>query len=83
MEKLSCIDSHYFADTHEVINVSHELVDYNLFEQDAALKEAVLREGAAWAVDDLGVFGKMLGTSQYLELGTLANRWGPDRKSVV
>lgn len=78
MEKLSCIDSHYFADTHEVINVSHELVDYNLFEQDAALKEAVLREGAAWAVDDLGVFGKMLGTSQYLELGTLANRWGPE-----
>lgn len=78
MEKFSCKDSNYFANTHEVINVSHELLDYNLFEQDAALKDAVLREGAAWAVNDLSAFGKMLGTSQYLELGTLANRWGPE-----
>ena len=39
----------FLAETHEVINVSRELVDFNLYEQDAALREAVQREGAAWA----------------------------------
>ena len=46
-------DTHYLADTHEVINVSRELADYNMYAQDAALLEAVRREGAAWAHDDL------------------------------
>jgi hypothetical protein len=41
------------AETHTVHNVSHELVNYNLFEQDAALQEAVVREGAAWACPEL------------------------------
>ena len=42
-------DSIYLADTHQVTNVSRELVDYNMFAQDAALVDAVQREGAAWA----------------------------------
>jgi len=46
-------DSLYLADTHEVINVSRELADYNMYAQDAALVEAVRREGAGWAHDDL------------------------------
>ena len=36
----------YMADTHTVTNVSHELCDYNSYQQDAALREAVTREGA-------------------------------------
>ena len=37
----------YGAVTHEVLNQPVELVDTNLFDADAALKEAVQREGAA------------------------------------
>ncbi len=68
----------FLADTHEVINVSSELADYNLYLQDAALQEAVAREGAAWAGDELAAFGKLAGSADYLELGVLANRHGPE-----
>lgn len=68
----------YLANTHEVVNVSHELSDYNLFTQDRALAEAVQREGAAWAQDDLAAFGSLVGTADYIELGALANRHPPE-----
>jgi putative acyl-CoA dehydrogenase len=71
-------DSLYLAETHEVINVARDLVDYNLYLQDAALQEAVRREGAAWAHDDLAAFGKHLGAADYIELGVLANRVAPE-----
>jgi putative acyl-CoA dehydrogenase len=66
------------AETHDVTNVSRELVDYNAYLQDAALKEAVQREGAAWAHDDLTVFGRLTGSADYLALGALANRFPPE-----
>ncbi len=68
----------FLADTHEVVNVSRELVDYNLYAQDAALQEAVRREGAHWAHDSLTAFGGTIGTADYLELGVLANRNPPE-----
>jgi len=71
-------NAQFLADTHEVINVSRDLVDYNLYQQDAALQEAVKREGAAWAQDDLLAFGRLAGSADYLELGALANRYGPE-----
>lgn len=71
-------DSLYLAETHEVVNVAHDLVDFNPYLQDAALQEAVRREGAAWAHDDLAAFGAMVGTAQYIELGVLANRNPPE-----
>ena len=39
----------YGAVTHEVFNQPTELVDINLYNSDAALKEAAQREGAGWA----------------------------------
>src|SRR5580700_1678089 len=36
--------------THEVLNQPPPLVDYNLYEGDRVLREAVSREGAAWLV---------------------------------
>jgi len=66
------------AETHEVVNVSCELLDYNMYEEDAALQEAVQREGAAWADGDLRAFGRLAGSADYLELGTLANRNVPE-----
>jgi len=71
-------DRLYLAQTHEVTNVSRELVDYNLYTSDMALREAVAREGAAWADADLAAFGRKIGTADYLELGVLANKHGPE-----
>jgi len=66
------------ADTHQVFNVSRELVDFNAFECDPALVEAVEREGAGWARAELSEFGRLTGSADYLELGVLANHHPPE-----
>jgi len=63
--------------THEVFNQPPPLVGYNLFTSDRALAEAVVREGAGWAIADLTRYGAKLGTPEVLELGALANRETP------
>jgi putative acyl-CoA dehydrogenase len=68
----------YGAATHEVLNQPVELVDFNLYDSDAALKEAVQREGGAWASDALAAFGARAGSAEFLELGTLANKNPPE-----
>ncbi len=68
----------YGAVTHEVLNQPLELADINLFDSDATLKEAVRREGAAWAENALGAFGARLGSAESLERGALANRNPPE-----
>ncbi|MDT8992249.1 acyl-CoA dehydrogenase family protein [Curvibacter sp. APW13] len=72
------LHSRYLAQTHEVINVGTELGDYNMYLQDRALQEAVAREGAAWAQDELVRFGELTGSAAYLEQGTLANKHLPE-----
>ena len=66
----------YLADTHEVINVSSELADFNAYLQDRALQDAVQREGAGWAGEALTAFGALTGSADYLALGVQANRFG-------
>ncbi len=66
------------AQTHEVTNQSTELADYNMYRGDLALQEAVHREQASWAHENLDRFGALTGSSAYLELGQLANRYGPE-----
>ena len=68
----------WLADTHEPLNLGSELADYDMYRQDAALVEAVHREGAAWADAALGEFGCLTGSADYLELGALANRHTPE-----
>jgi putative acyl-CoA dehydrogenase len=68
----------FLATTHEVLNQPRELQDYNLFAQDAALREAVEREGAAWATADIDAFGALVGRAEYMELGQLANKFQPE-----
>ena len=68
----------YGAATHEVFNQPVELVDTNLYRSDPALKEAVRREGAEWAINALGAFGARAGSAEYLELGALANKNPPE-----
>ncbi len=71
-------DSLYLAQTHEVVNVSRELVDYNPYTQDAALVEGVAREGGGWAHEALTAFGQLTGSAETIELGALANRNPPE-----
>lgn len=68
----------FMADTHEVVNISTELKDYNLFRNDVALQEAVKREGAADHIENLNAFGQLIGTADYLALGTDANHYKPE-----
>lgn len=63
--------------THEVLNQVPPLKDYNLFEGNTPLREAVKREGAAWAEKDMKAFGKKVGEEQTLEWGRLANLYSP------
>jgi putative acyl-CoA dehydrogenase len=74
----TALHTRYLADTHQVENVSCELADYNMYAQDAALREAVQREGAAWADADLLRFGELTGSAEYLEQGHLANKHQPE-----
>jgi putative acyl-CoA dehydrogenase len=66
------------AVTHEVLNQPHELTDYNLYTSDRPLAEAVVREGAQWAENDIADFGARIGAAEYLDLGVQANRHLPE-----
>jgi len=63
--------------THEVFNQPSPLVDYNVFESDRPLVEAVAREGAEWARERIAAVGEYAGSEQAQELGRLANENGP------
>ena len=49
--------------THEVLNQPPPLVDYNAFDADPALREALEREGGAWGVDRVRDFGAVVGSA--------------------
>jgi putative acyl-CoA dehydrogenase len=51
--------------------------DYNVFAGDRVLREAVAREGAAWADQRLCALGQRLGTAEVIEWGVLANKNPP------
>ncbi|NUN63129.1 MAG: acyl-CoA dehydrogenase family protein, partial [Burkholderiaceae bacterium] len=74
----TALHTRYLAETHDVENVSCELAGYNMYAQDTALREAVQREGAAWADADLQRFGQLTGSAEYLEQGMLANKHQPE-----
>ncbi|NMM14872.1 MAG: isovaleryl-CoA dehydrogenase [Rhodoferax sp.] len=71
-------DARYWAETHELSNLSRELCDYNMYTEDTALVAAVRREGGQWAERELTEFGKLTGSADYLELGHLANKFTPE-----
>ncbi|HLQ15197.1 MAG TPA: isovaleryl-CoA dehydrogenase [Candidatus Eisenbacteria bacterium] len=56
-----------------VYNQPPPLVDYNLFEADAPLREALEREGAAWAQDMVQDLGRLAGTQEAIDWGFQAN----------
>ncbi|MEX2476254.1 acyl-CoA dehydrogenase family protein [Marinobacter sp.] len=67
----------YLAVTHDVVNQPPALEDYNLFDQDPALKEAVAREGGDATAAGLSEFGALAGARETIELGFRANENKP------
>ncbi|MEW6273335.1 MAG: acyl-CoA dehydrogenase family protein [Thermodesulfobacteriota bacterium] len=64
--------------THSVRNQVPPLEDYNLYDADPALAEALHREGAGWAEEQVRAFGALLGSERVLHLGFDANRHLPE-----
>lgn len=65
----------------EVQNQPPPLQSYNLFGSDAVLREAVKREGAGWAEQELSALGATLGRPETIALGFAANENPPKLKS--
>jgi putative acyl-CoA dehydrogenase len=59
------------------LNQSPVFTDVNLFTSDTALREAVAREGAADAAENLTAFGRIAGSAAAAELGRQANENPP------
>jgi len=56
-----------------ISNQPPPLVDYNLFDADAPLRESLEREGAAWAHDLVQELGQIAGTERAIDWGFQAN----------
>ena len=67
--------------THGVSNVVEALGNFNRYDTDLALREGVMREGAAWAGDALREMGAALGRSDLQEQARLANVHSPVLRS--
>ncbi len=63
--------------THEVFNQPPPLQDYNVFEQDRALVEALDREGGDWAADRVSEVGAIAGQERAQRWGVEANQNPP------
>lgn len=61
----------------EVFNQPPPLENYDLFEQDEPLREALRREGGAWGETQATAFGALMGEAATLRLGEQANRYPP------
>jgi len=57
------------------------LVDYNLYDADAPLREALEREGAAWAQDKVHDLGRLAGTQEAIDWGFQANAHPPELRT--
>ncbi|HTR75186.1 MAG TPA: acyl-CoA dehydrogenase family protein [Solirubrobacterales bacterium] len=66
---------------HIVANQPPPLADYNVFEADRPLVEAVRREGGDWAFERISAVGEFAGSAEAQELGRLANDNGPKLKT--
>lgn len=65
------------AETHQVLNQPRALENYNSFLADQCLQEALAREGASDARQDLIDFGQLTGLADYIALGVQANAHKP------
>ena len=66
----------------EVSNQPPPLEPYNLFASDVVLREAVKREQAGWAEDELSALGATLGKPETIQLGFDANKYPPSLRTL-
>jgi putative acyl-CoA dehydrogenase len=71
---MATTDRAHAGATHEVLNQPPPFVDYNAFEADPALGEALLREGGDWGVDRVRDFGAVTASAEALEHSKRAQR---------
>jgi putative acyl-CoA dehydrogenase len=62
--------------THEVLNQSVPFYGHNVAD-DLTLRDGLVREGAAWAIDDVNSLGHLAGSEQAQEWGRIANENPP------
>ncbi len=67
--------------THDVVNTPPHLGSQDLWSGDAALREGVTREGAAWASGRMEAFGRLAGSAETFEKANDANRYAPELKA--
>jgi putative acyl-CoA dehydrogenase len=67
--------------THEVFNQPPPLEDYNPFDADEPLREALRREGAGWAEDRARELGAICGSRQTIRWGFEANERKPELRT--
>ncbi len=67
--------------THEVMNQPGLLADYNAYERDAALRDAMAAFGAGWAEEMLRQTGALIGSAALQELARVANRSLPELRT--
>ncbi len=60
-----------------VLNQPTELADYDMWAGDTPAREALQREGGAWAAAEIAEYGVEVGAAEFLELGRLANEHDP------
>ena len=77
MNKPESIDC-FAASTHSVHNQPPALENYNLYASDIALQQALAREGASWAEQELQQFGVFTGLAETIALGHDANHYKPE-----
>jgi putative acyl-CoA dehydrogenase len=65
------------SSTHDVFNQAPPLEDYNSFDADRPLAEALRREGAEWAEDRVRELGAISGSRQTIRWGFDANERPP------
>src|SRR5436190_16744464 len=63
--------------THEVANQPPPLENYNVVDTDRALLEAVEREGAGWALEEIRSVGEIAGSAEAIRWGFQANEITP------
>jgi len=63
------------------VNQPPPLVDYNLFESDAPLRESLEREAASWAHDMVHDLGSLAGTQEAIDWGFQANANPPQLRT--
>lgn len=66
------------SETHEVFNQPPHLEDFNTFEQDQPLVDALHHAGGDWGVEAVTRIGDLLGRAEWIERGFQANENKPE-----